>query len=873
MKKFLFLLFLIPYFASGQLSSIIVKGDTLYNFNPTTGVLTQLTKLVPPMQAGKFVSSDGTGYIWQTITGSLGYTPVPNTRTVNGHALSADVTVTASDLSLGNVTNESKATMFTNATFTGTFTVAAGSISNAALANAAVANLSGTNSGDQTITLTGDITGSGTGSFATAIGSGKVTNTMLAGSIAYSKLSLTGAVLNADLAGSIAYSKLSLTGAILNADLAGSIAYGKLSLTGAILNADLAGSIDAAKLNTGVVSNTEFNYLDGVTSAIQTQLNAKASSALTSAHILVGNVSNVAADVAVSGDITIDNTGAVSIGASKVTNTMLAGSIAYSKLSLTGAILNADLAGSIAYSKLSLTGAILNADLAGSIAYGKLSLTGAILNADLAGSITEAKLLLANNTTGNVTTSAHGFVPILPNDNTKFLDGTGAFSVPAGGTVYTFSTGLNNSSGTITAKLATGFAGGQTVTGGTASGENLTLTSTSNATKGNIYFGSAATSYFDEANKRMSIVNPNTTSLTLTNGSGIIFQNGTVSDGTTTTRWPPNITMEGSAWTGAADRVNGMRFGLEPVAGGTTSSILHIAFRSLGSSSYTDRFQIDNTGTILLGTWNGSRIDHIYGGEATGGTARQVWNKIDGTDFNSQWSTINESFLSNNFSDLTTLNASTSQHGLQAKGVNVATEFYRSDNTQDVPLTKWRLVSNALGSVILYEPPNQEIYNLTTSTALTSGTLVMTPVYVEKTTTLTGVKFWQVVQGSYTADQVNGIALYSYSGGTLTQVAISANDGTIWKASANTLQTVAFTGTYSAAPGVYLIVGLYHSSAQTTAPTIGGGAAFQNGGNVSAALTNSAKVSGTFAAQTTLASSLAMSSFSTTTSKYYFALY
>lgn len=47
---------------------------------------------------------------------------------------------------------------------------------------------SGTNTGDQTITLTGDVTGSGTGSFATTIGAAKVTNAMLAGSIAASKL-------------------------------------------------------------------------------------------------------------------------------------------------------------------------------------------------------------------------------------------------------------------------------------------------------------------------------------------------------------------------------------------------------------------------------------------------------------------------------------------------------------------------------------------------------------------------------------------------------------------------------------------------------------------------------------------------------------
>lgn len=49
-------------------------------------------------------------------------------------------------------------------------------------------NLSGTNTGDQTITLTGNVTGTGTGSFVTTIAPSVVTNAMLAGSIAASKL-------------------------------------------------------------------------------------------------------------------------------------------------------------------------------------------------------------------------------------------------------------------------------------------------------------------------------------------------------------------------------------------------------------------------------------------------------------------------------------------------------------------------------------------------------------------------------------------------------------------------------------------------------------------------------------------------------------
>jgi len=50
---------------------------------------------------------------------------------------------------------------------------------------------------------------------------------------------------------------------------------GTLWVDSTIQAADLPSSIDAAKIGTGVVSNTEFGYLDGVTSAIQTQLNGK----------------------------------------------------------------------------------------------------------------------------------------------------------------------------------------------------------------------------------------------------------------------------------------------------------------------------------------------------------------------------------------------------------------------------------------------------------------------------------------------------------------------------------------------------------------------------------------------------------------------
>jgi microcystin-dependent protein len=47
--------------------------------------------------------------------------------------------------------------------------------------------------------------------------------------------------------------------------------------------------------------------------------------------------------------------------------------------------------------------------------------------------VREADLSLSDNTTGNVSTTRHGLVPKAPNDSTKFLDGTGAYSTPSTG--------------------------------------------------------------------------------------------------------------------------------------------------------------------------------------------------------------------------------------------------------------------------------------------------------------------------------------------------------------------------------------------------------------------------------------------------------
>ena len=75
------------------------------------------------------------------------------------------------------------------------------------------------------------------------------------------------------------------------------------------------------------------------------------------------------------------------------------------------------------------------------------------------GTVTEAKLSIADNTTGNVSTSAHGFAPKGDGDTTKFLNANGAYSVPtspgAGATLVGASTASAASPLVITKPVGT----------------------------------------------------------------------------------------------------------------------------------------------------------------------------------------------------------------------------------------------------------------------------------------------------------------------------------------------------------------------------------------------------------------------------------
>lgn len=191
---------------------------------------------------------------------------------------------------------------------------------------------------------------------------------------------------------------------------------------------------------------------------------------------------------------------------------------------------------------------------------------------------------------------------------------------------------------------------------------------------------------------------------------------------------------------------------------------------------------------------------------------------------------------------------------------------------QDMSLVAYQ----AMGSSIkCYNVGAPIITQLTSGISMTSLNEFFTAVYIPKTTTITGVMFYQQTQGNYTANNYNGVGLYSASGGTLTLVASSTDDGNIWKGTSNSWQTKAFSSAYTASAGLYYIGALWSSSSTTANPAIGyaGTAAAGLVSTSTFDFTNSNKTTGYITGRTSLISSQAMSGTTTWQYKLGFYLY
>lgn len=374
------------------------------------------------------------------------------------------------------------------------------------------ATISGTNTGDQTITLTGDVTGSGTGSFATTIGALKVTNAMLAGSIANSKLTNSSITVNGSsisLGGSATVTASTTNALTVGTGLSlssgttfdGSVAKTVSADTSYLATLGTSQTISGAKLFTSTVESrssssvqlrlayssvtwTDFTVDDADNLTItpvdagpnssslkNLQLNygkVVVDGTLTCNSLLVAGTLYKAtfstASLTSDKTLTIPNTTGTLIttgDTGTVTSTMIAD----------GTIVNGDINASaaIAYSKLALTGSIVNADIGASaaIAYSKLSLSGSIVNADISASAAIANSKLANSaiTVNSASTSLGGSVTLYAGTTTlqtssanQALTGISSVTLPGAtsGTVQLIPTAAVGTGTVLTIPATTG---------------------------------------------------------------------------------------------------------------------------------------------------------------------------------------------------------------------------------------------------------------------------------------------------------------------------------------------------------------------------------------------------------------------------------
>jgi len=182
----------------------------------------------------------------------------------------------------------------------------------------------------------------------------------------------------------------------------------------------------------------------------------------------------------------------------------------------------------------------------------------------------------------------------------------------------------------------------------------------------------------------------------------------------------------------------------------------------------------------------------------------------------------------------------------------------------------------SLGSVVKAETYDSSIANITLPSAMVNNTAHFIPLYLDTTSTITGVKWFQSIAGNYNNQQYNGVAIYSApSAGNITLISSSTDNGNIWKATSNTWTSQSFSSAATLSAGTYFIATFYNASSITSNPSILGISSLAVVQLAPFDFTNSNKISSTITGATANSpqTSYAMSTLSNNALQRYFTLF
>jgi hypothetical protein len=282
------------------------------------------------------------------------------------------------------------------------------------------------------------------------------------------------------------------------------------------------------------------------------------------------------------------------------------------------------------------------------------------------------------------------------------------------------------------------------------------------------------------------------------------------------------------------------------ISGVVTTNFLEGVITSFsGTTLIVDVDAYGGNGTLTSWTFS------VTGSQGATGSGITTLNTLTSLTQTMVTGTSGTDFAINSASSTHTFNLPTAS--ATNRGALASSDWSRFANFQ--VLTGYQTLGSTFKSILMSNP---SISNLTQSIPLVSGSFRAVAVYVPIAQTITGVKWFQTQQGNFTGSGYNGVALFTYSAGALTRVALSTDSEATWEtATANTWGSVAFATPFSASEGLYYIGYLFNGGA--TVPAIAGTVNSLNANVNIGDFSNSAELSLTLGSQTSMPSSVSMS--------------